>query len=155
MRRLQEGKLPKTLELASDYFHDLTGGNYTKVYLHENRLQVKSNQVVLFFPEELSQATKEQLYLAIRFALIDVIHKDFPLPIIIDDGFVHFDATRMSQMMQLLKKERAKIKLFSSHAIKKHANIFPVRTYACYNGVRNFLLQKERRRYHGKKIIRL
>lgn len=107
MRRLQEGKLPKTLELASDYFHDLTGGNYTKVYLHENRLQVKSNQVVLFFPEELSQATKEQLYLAIRFALIDVIHKDFPLPIIIDDGFVHFDATRMSQMMQLLKKRKS------------------------------------------------
>lgn len=107
MQRLQEGKLPKTLALASDYFRDLTGGNYSKVYLYENRLQVESNQVVLFFPEELSQATKEQLYLAIRFALIDVIHKDFPLPIIIDDGFVHFDATRMSQMMQLLKKRKS------------------------------------------------
>ncbi|MBC1483110.1 AAA family ATPase [Listeria sp. FSL L7-1509] len=107
MQRLQEGKLPKTLALASEYFHDLTGGNYSKVYLHENRLQVESKQVVLFYPEELSQATKEQLYLAIRFALIDVMHKEFPLPIIIDDGFVHFDAARMSQMMQLLKKRKS------------------------------------------------
>ncbi|MBC1423006.1 AAA family ATPase [Listeria seeligeri] len=107
MQQLQVGKLPKTLALASEYFHDLTGGNYTKVSLHENRIQVESKQVVLFFPEELSQATKEQLYLAIRFALIDVIHKDFPLPIIIDDGFVHFDATRMQQMMQLLQKKKS------------------------------------------------
>lgn len=106
----------------------------------------ESKNVVPFFPEELSQATKEQLYLAIRFALIDVIHKDFPLPIIIDDGFVHFDSARMGQMMQLLRKEKVKTKSFFSHAIKKLANIFPVRTYACYNGWRNFLLQKERRR---------
>ncbi|EAD5764505.1 TPA: AAA family ATPase [Listeria innocua] len=107
MRSLQEGKLPKTLALASDYFNHLTNGNYTKVYLQENRIQVESKQVVSFFPEELSQATKEQLYLAIRFALIDVIHKDFPLPIIIDDGFVHFDSARMVQMMQLLQKRKS------------------------------------------------
>ncbi|MBC2185622.1 AAA family ATPase [Listeria sp. FSL L7-0253] len=107
MQQLQEGKLPKTLKLASDYFQHLTNGNYTKVYLQENRLQVESKDIVPFFPEELSQATKEQLYLAIRFALIDVIHKDFPLPIIIDDGFVHFDSARMGQMMQLLQKRKS------------------------------------------------
>ncbi|MBC1375165.1 AAA family ATPase [Listeria sp. FSL L7-1699] len=107
MRSLQEGKLPKTLTLATDYFNHLTNGNYTKVYLQENRIQVESKDVISFFPEELSQATKEQLYLAIRFALIDVIHKDFPLPIIIDDGFVHFDSARMIQMMQLLKKRKS------------------------------------------------
>ncbi|UHP09672.1 AAA family ATPase [Listeria marthii] len=108
MQQLQEGKLPKTLQLASDYFNHLTNGNYTKVYLQENRLQVESKKVIRFFPEELSQATKEQLYLAIRFALIDVIHKDFPLPIIIDDGFVHFDSARMEQMMQLLQNRKSK-----------------------------------------------
>ncbi|EAE1328665.1 hypothetical protein ARW15_02300 [Listeria monocytogenes] len=107
MQRLQEGKLPKTLKLASEYFNHLTNGNYDKVYLQDNRLQVESKNVVPFFPEELSQATKEQLYLAIRFALIDVIHKDFPLPIIIDDGFVHFDSARMGQMMQLLRKRKS------------------------------------------------
>ncbi|HAA3327074.1 TPA_asm: hypothetical protein GEJ83_09500 [Listeria monocytogenes] len=107
MQQLQEGKLPKTLKLASEYFNHLTSGNYRKVYLHDNRLQVESKDSILFFPEELSQATKEQLYLAIRFALIDVIHKDFPLPIIIDDGFVHFDSSRMGQMMQLLQKRKS------------------------------------------------
>ncbi|EAG5904011.1 hypothetical protein DJ582_05155 [Listeria monocytogenes] len=107
MQQLQEGKLPKTLKLASEYFNHLTSGNYKKVYLQDNRLQVESKGSIPFFPEELSQATKEQLYLAIRFALIDVIHKDFPLPIIIDDGFVHFDSSRMGQMMQLLQKRKS------------------------------------------------
>ncbi|EAC8105247.1 hypothetical protein IA51_10060 [Listeria monocytogenes] len=107
MQLLQEGKLPKTLKLASEYFNHLTSGNYRKVYLQDNRLQVESKDRIPFFPEELSQATKEQLYLAIRFALIDVIHKDFPLPIIIDDGFVHFDSSRMGQMMQLLQKRKS------------------------------------------------
>ncbi|ELX6564040.1 AAA family ATPase [Listeria monocytogenes] len=107
MQQLQEGKLPKTLKLASEYFNHLTSGNYRKVYLQDNRLQVESKDSIQFFPEELSQATKEQLYLAIRFALIDVIHKDFPLPIIIDDGFVHFDSSRMGQMMQLLQKRKS------------------------------------------------
>lgn len=107
MQSLQEGKLPKTLRLASEYFSHLTNGNYNKVYLQDNRLQVESKEVVIFFPEELSQATKEQLYLAIRFALIDVIHKDFPLPIIIDDGFVHFDSSRMLQMMELLQQRKS------------------------------------------------
>ncbi|EGF3618357.1 AAA family ATPase [Listeria monocytogenes] len=107
MQQLQEGKLPKTLKLASEYFNHLTSGNYRKVYLHDNRLQVESKDSIPFFPEELSQATKEQLYLAIRFALIDVIHKDFPLPIIIDDGFVHFDSSRTGQMMQLLQKRKS------------------------------------------------
>ncbi|EEP7573630.1 AAA family ATPase [Listeria monocytogenes] len=107
MQQLQEGKLPKTLKLASEYFNHLTSGNYKKVYLQDNRLQVESKDSIPFFPEELSQATKEQLYLAIRFALIDVIHKDFPLPIIIDDGFVHFDSSRMRQMMQLLQKRKS------------------------------------------------
>ncbi|EGU0987271.1 AAA family ATPase [Listeria monocytogenes] len=107
MQQLQEGKLPKTLKLASEYFNHLTSGNYRKVYLQDNRLQVESKDSIPFFPEELSQATKEQLYLAIRFALIDVIHKDFPLPIIIDDGFVHFDSSRMGQMMHLLQKRKS------------------------------------------------
>lgn len=41
MQRLQEGKLPKTLKLASEYFNHLTNGNYDKVYLQDNRLQRK------------------------------------------------------------------------------------------------------------------
>ncbi|EUJ20992.1 hypothetical protein MAQA_03391 [Listeria aquatica FSL S10-1188] len=58
---------------------------------------------MFFKPEELSQATKEQLYLAIRLALIEMIAEDFPLPILIDDGFVNFDAERLDLLMQLLK----------------------------------------------------
>ncbi|MCB2810672.1 hypothetical protein KQ901_15390, partial [Listeria monocytogenes] len=36
MQQLQEGKLPKTLKLAIEYFNHLTSGNYRKVYLQDN-----------------------------------------------------------------------------------------------------------------------
>lgn len=115
---LQETKFPKALELATFYFEKLTGSRYTKVSFNEaKRIEVKRSDLVVFKPEELSQATKEQLYLAIRLALIEMIAEDFPLPILIDDGFVNFDAERLDLLMQLLKyrKYENQVIFFSCH----------------------------------------
>ncbi|WP_051057292.1 ATP-binding protein [Listeria fleischmannii] len=54
----------------------------------------------------MSQATKEQLYLALRFALIEMIAGDYPFPILIDDGFVNFDKKRLDLMMELLRYQK-------------------------------------------------
>ncbi len=115
---LQETKFPKALELATFYFGKLTGGRYTRVSFNDaKRIEVKRSDFVVFKPEELSQATKEQLYLAIRLALIEIIAEDFPFPILIDDGFVNFDAERLDLLMQLLKyrKDENQVIFFSCH----------------------------------------
>ena len=68
---------------------------------------------------ELSQATKEQAYISLRFALAASILETAPFPIIMDDPFVHFDEERLSRMMKLLDYCKAIINLFILHAIKK------------------------------------
>lgn len=106
MRKLQEEKLPKVLTRATHFFHLLSKGNYKQVRFVENRLQVERHDGMRFFPEELSQATKEQLYLAIRFAVIQMLHGEQRLPIIIDDSFVNFDEARLEEIMILLQDIR-------------------------------------------------
>ncbi|MBC6316821.1 ATP-binding protein [Listeria grandensis] len=106
MRKLQEEKLPKVLIRATHFFDVLSKGNYAQVRFVESRLQVERRDGLRFFPEELSQATKEQLYLAIRFAVIQMLHAEQRLPIIIDDSFVNFDEERLEEIMVLLQEIR-------------------------------------------------
>lgn len=106
MRKLQEEKLPKVLARATHFFQMLSKENYVQVRFSENRLQVERRDGLRFFPEELSQATKEQLYLAIRFAVIQMLHGTQRLPIIIDDSFVNFDEERLEEIMLLLQEIR-------------------------------------------------
>jgi len=48
----------------------------------------------------MSRGTREQLYLALRFGLIEEFEKrSEPLPLVMDDIFVNFDESRNSQML--------------------------------------------------------
>ncbi|WP_430536076.1 AAA family ATPase [Listeria rocourtiae] len=125
MRKLQEEKLPKVLTRATHFFQLLSKDNYKQVRFVENRLQVERHDGVRFFPEELSQATKEQLYLAIRFAVIQMLHGEQRLPIIIDDSFVNFDEARLEEIMILLQDIRQdnQIIFFTCH--KQLSKYFP------------------------------
>ncbi|WP_239256081.1 ATP-binding protein [Listeria ilorinensis] len=117
MNHLQEDKFPKARQFAASYFAELTNGAYKDVQFQNEKLEVIRHDDTHFRSEELSQATKEQLYLAVRFALIDIISEDYPLPLLIDDGFVNFDAKRLDAIMKLLEKRKGKnqILFFTCH----------------------------------------
>ncbi|WP_099222023.1 ATP-binding protein [Listeria costaricensis] len=117
MNHLQEDKFPKARQFAANYFAELTNGAYKDVRFQDEKLEVVRQDDLHFRPEELSQATKEQLYLAVRFTLIDIISEDYPLPLLIDDGFVNFDAKRLDAIMKLLEKRKGKnqILFFTCH----------------------------------------
>lgn len=112
-------KLPKVIELASQYFSILTDGNYERIQLDQEKdlLYVKRRDGMIFEPKELSQATGEQLYVSIRFALAITLSEQLKLPFLIDDGFVHFDGTRQVKMMELLGKlsQHVQILYFTCH----------------------------------------
>ncbi|WP_088825510.1 ATP-binding protein [Listeria goaensis] len=114
---LQEEKFPKALQFASTYFEKLTHERYKRIYFENNRIRVENTEQVMFSPEELSQATKEQLYLSLRFALVETIADEYPFPILIDDGFVNFDQSRLDLMMELLryKKTSNQVIFFTCH----------------------------------------
>ena len=118
LSRLKEERFPKVIQAAEKYLQILTGGNYHHIILQKDgSILIEREDHVLFEPGELSQATAEQLYVALRFSLIHIIKEDCPLPIIIDDSFVNFDKERTFQVMQLLREmsQSVQILFFTCH----------------------------------------
>jgi len=105
MADLKEKKLPEVLAVAEGLFRELTGGRYESLIVTEfGRFEVIANDGMRYPIGELSQATKEQAYIALRLALAASILGTTPFPIIMDDPFVHFDGQRLSRMIELLNQ---------------------------------------------------
>ncbi|CAM3178893.1 AAA family ATPase [Filibacter tadaridae] len=100
---LKEKKLPEVLGFAEEMFCKLTGGNYTAlVVTATGRFEALSINGMYYPIVELSQATKEQAYIALRLSLATSVHNTAPFPIMMDDPFVHFDEKRLSRMIDVL-----------------------------------------------------
>ncbi|MGD6834070.1 AAA family ATPase [Sutcliffiella halmapala] len=113
-------KLPEVLSKASEYFRFLTKEEYSQVYdpTNETKLMVKHKNGLTFEPKELSQATVEQLYISIRFAVASVWSKEQRFPFMMDDSFVNFDHIRTVQALDLMKKmteEGEQLLFFTCH----------------------------------------
>lgn len=105
MKVLKEEQLPAVLKIAEQYFITLTNGRYDALQLStEGYFIAIGKEGIRFQMYELSQATKEQAYISLRFALASSLKKKAPLPIILDDPFVHFDERRLSSMMNVIQK---------------------------------------------------
>ncbi|MFX3673782.1 MAG: AAA family ATPase [Paenisporosarcina sp.] len=103
MHNLKEKRLPFVLEKAQQFFTHLTNGRYDSLEVNENGIfEVVNPKGIRFGIAELSQATKEQAYISLRFALAESLIDTVPLPLIMDDPFVHFDRFRVQQMVQLM-----------------------------------------------------
>src|SRR5699024_9840747 len=114
--------MPQVFEQATSYFARLTVGNYTQLYKNEEEhILVKDKHGFSYEVKELSQATKDQLYIAIRFALSHVMANRLALPFLIDDGFVHFDANRKEKVLEILEEisEEHQVFYFTAHATEK------------------------------------
>lgn len=88
---------PQILRAAARYLHGLTAGRYLRVFapLGERSLLIEDEQRRSFRVEQLSSGTREQLFLAIRLALIDdFVRQGIELPVVLDDLFVNFDQQR-------------------------------------------------------------
>ena len=97
---LSEQQLPQLLQQASHYFQLLTNGRYQKVALVEGLLHAVSDQASLDI-YTLSTGTKDQLIMAVRFAYLSLQGSAAVSPVIIDDGWLHYDSERKAQLAQL------------------------------------------------------
>ncbi|MEH7385323.1 AAA family ATPase [Bacillus sp. JJ1521] len=112
-------RLPKVIEKAEHYFSILTDKRYKNIYLDHEKdgFIVEDENGLRYKPNELSQATSEQLYIALRFALANTMHPNQSYPFIIDDSFVNFDSYRLSNAILLIKElsQDNQILLFTCH----------------------------------------
>mgnify|MGYP003506863821 FL=1 len=103
--QLKEERLPDVLEKAKSYFRVLTNESYELLeFTQEGLFEAVKPSGERFRIAELSQATKEQAYIALRFALAVSLKNRVAFPIILDDPFVHFDRNRLKQVVQLMKE---------------------------------------------------
>ena len=98
---LSEQQLPQLLEQTSYYFSLLTQQHYQKIELVNGILQLKKEENI-FSVYDLSTGTKDQLIMAFRFSYLFMQRKRQIAPIIIDDGWLHYDSKRKATLAQLL-----------------------------------------------------
>ena len=96
---------PKLSDRAGEYLSRLTQGRYSQVGL------TRTLEVTLREGEELtdrslslmSQGTADQLYLALRLAMADlVLPQPQECPLILDDAFITFDDARLALALDVL-----------------------------------------------------
>ncbi|BCA84773.1 hypothetical protein EsVE80_02960 [Enterococcus saigonensis] len=99
---LSDKQLPQLLQKSSEYLKILTKDNYTALDFIEGELVVKTkNQNWQIY--ELSTGTKDQVIMAVRFGYLS-LQERILCPLIIDDGWLHYDSIRKEQLAVLLKE---------------------------------------------------
>ncbi len=108
---LQNRFSPALGERAAELFGALTGGKYNKVLLDrafhalvdENGASVSRDAALL------SQGAADQLYLAVRLAICDlVLPAEKNIPLVLDDALINFDDKRCAAALELLLRESEK-----------------------------------------------
>jgi uncharacterized protein YhaN len=97
---------PEALREASGYLDRLTAGRYRRVWtpLGERTLRVEDAEGRALAVEMLSRGTREQLFLSLRLALAaGYARRGAPLPLVLDDVLVNFDAGRASAAAAVLR----------------------------------------------------
>jgi uncharacterized protein YhaN len=96
---------PPVLREASRWLARLTEGRYPSITtaIDEARLEVHDLDGEIWNPERLSRGTREQVFLALRLALIrDLGRHDVSLPVVMDDALVNFDDARARSAARVL-----------------------------------------------------
>ena len=115
MQELQRRFAPDITRRAEYYLSRLTGGIYDRILIDDdlNVLAARSSESTLRTASWRSEGTGDQIYLALRLAVWEVLSPDSPL--ILDDALVRFDQSRMEKAMDLLTElgKNRQILLFS------------------------------------------
>ena len=115
LQELQRRFAPDITRRAEYYLSRLTGGVYDRITIDDDLtvLAARSSESTLRTAAWRSEGTGDQIYLALRLAVWEVLSPGSPL--ILDDALVRFDQLRMERAMELLEElsENRQIILFS------------------------------------------
>ena len=106
-------------EAASDYYQKITKNTARKIVLDkEFQVQVEERGRPCDI-NQLSKGAQDQLYLALRLAIADLIAENLKLPFIFDDPFVSSDSRRLDNIRTILDStaEERQYAIFSHNSI--------------------------------------
>ncbi|MGI9457184.1 MAG: ATP-binding protein, partial [Aeoliella sp.] len=117
----EQHRQPETLLEATDYFRELTGGAYTRVWtpLANDVLFVDRADGQSLAVDALSRGTREQLFLSVRLAVVAMFaRRGIQLPMILDDVLVNYDEQRAATAAKVLcefASQGHQLMVFSCH----------------------------------------
>ncbi|MDO9107819.1 MAG: AAA family ATPase [Coriobacteriia bacterium] len=116
----EQARQPQVVRRASELFESITEGRYVSVSVPSD-----GGEFIVFDPDsrprpssELSTGTAQQLYLALRIALIETLDEVGPgLPVLMDDVLVNFDPERKRGAAKAIRHLAAhrQVVLFTCH----------------------------------------
>ena len=99
---------------ASEILSEVTGGKYKDLII-DDQLNMKLNTPERMVPiEVVSRGTIDQIYFALRMAVLETIYED-ELPVILDDALVLYDEIRMGETLKWLSKNKKQVIIFTCH----------------------------------------
>ena len=104
--KYEKERQPSVIKAAEKIFTHTTQGRYKRIFkpMDLDDILIVDEHERTKGLLEMSRGTREQLYLAMRFGLIDEYEKrSEPLPIIMDDVFVNFDDDRNNKIIDRVK----------------------------------------------------
>ena len=118
--RYERERQPDVIRAAEDHFERITGGRYERIVAPpgESSVRVETDGGESRVTDELSRGTSEQLYLALRFGLIEEFARHGePLPVVMDDILVNFDANRAARAASAIRDlaSRHQVLYFTCH----------------------------------------
>ena len=119
--RYERERQPDVLLAATTHFERITGGRYSRIIAPpgDANVRIETETGESRITDELSRGTAEQLYLALRFGLIEEFARHAePLPVVMDDILVNFDAERAARAAATIGglAERHQVLYFTCHA---------------------------------------
>jgi uncharacterized protein YhaN len=106
-KRYEKNRQPGVIRAAENLFAKITNGTYSHIIkpIDSEDILVEDAQHKRKGVQEMSRGTLEQLYLSMRFGLIDEYEsRSEPLPAVLDDVFVNFDDERDERLIEVLNQ---------------------------------------------------
>lgn len=102
----KEENQPNIIKDVNKLFSLITGNKYDKLYINESTKEIfiKLDKFNKGINEGFSRGTKDQLFLALRFALINHYEKEVKLPIVLDEIFANWDDFRINNFIKSLNR---------------------------------------------------
>lgn len=122
-RRFRDRHQPTLLLRAGEHLREITGGRYHGIKAgsagdRSFYVNGPSEPVPRRVEGSLSQGTREQVYLALRLAVVDHLDEgEERLPLVMDETLVNWDATRRDRAFDLLEQvgRNRQVFLFTCH----------------------------------------
>lgn len=100
---------PKLAERASGYLDTITGGAYSEILISRDlniSVRIPQTRLMNERPEKsLSKGTVDQVYLALRLALVQSVSESGEsIPMLLDDPFANYDDRRLAATMRLIRE---------------------------------------------------